>query len=504
VQKFYEENIFPKLFRFYSKKLKKLKKVREPDFLSKMNDPNNDISANYTTHLLRYLQVLHNTYREDSADFVAKIRELFGLNDSPLLKSLSHKEVLIYIEQYLDKAREKMEAVRKEALLFRMNDAELMAACDYPDEIKGCKNLATLIGWVLNPEDFLRTHPEYRDWTELMVRSAAGAMIRDFLIVTKELSSERFSEVIQKRELSEKRMRKTLGIKILDNALPVDFRLMKAQVADRRGGFKTVSKVAFSRKKLGNFVGKVDADISDQLMNDPGINQIQIDGVLYQVSPIERKMFARAQITIPVMVYDEKKKIFKKNKKPRVVEVLIYIGGDNSGFNDQLIHNKGGISMVMSQDRGKEVSDKTRWMICCANKDDEDAVRDFLYSDNARSIIKADDPKEGRKLNSKNGKSARTKSSESFKEQQAFSIAKTFYYPRKNANGEIELVEAGLETQCQGLEELIASNLSHYSETSHDIYKAQRSWPKLFSSYFPPEIFGDKYKEFQSCGYRVG
>lgn len=503
VQKFYQENVFPKLFRFYSKKLKKLKKVREPDFLSKMNDPNNDISANYTTHLMRYLQVLHNTYREDSADFIAKVRELFGLNDSPLLKSLSHKEVLVYIEQYLDKAREKMEAVRKEALLFRMNDAELVAACDYPNEIKGCKNLATLIGWVLNPEDFLRTNPQYRDWTELMVRSAAGTMIRDFLIVSKELSSERFSEVIEKRDLSEKRMLKTLNIKILDGALPVDFRLMKASIKDKVGGVKTVSKVVFSRKKLGNFIGSVDGQMSDRLMSDPGITQVDFDNLNYQVYPIERKMFCRAQITVPVMVYDEKKKVFRKNKKPRVIEVLIYIGGDNSGFNDQLIHNKGGISMVMSQDRGKEVSDKTRWMVCCANEEDEDLLRDFLYSDNARSILKADDPKEGRKLSNKNGKNARTKSSESFKEHQAFSIAKTFYYPRKNTKGELEIVEAGLETQCQGLEDLIASNLSHYSETSHDIYKAQRSWPKLFSSYFPPEIFGDKYKEFQTRGYRV-
>lgn len=499
VQKFYEERVMPPVFKYYSKKIRKLKKVREVDILRGLNNPSNDISSNFTVDLVKYLQVLDNTNKANPDDFIYKIRELFGLNDSPLIKSLSHKEVLAYISDYLDFAREKMETVRKEALLFRNNDAELLAACDYPDEIKGCKSLATLISWVLRPEDFLKMHPQYTDWNAMMVRSACGTMIRDFLEVTKQLSSHHYGALLQRREWSEKRMRKSLNVKILNNALPVDFRLMKP-VDDKSGKVMVV----FDQKNLGEFSGKLPRDFSARLMDEPALKQVEYNDVKYNLFPIERKMFVRAQITIPVMIYDKKEKVFKKNRKPRTMEVLIYIGGDSSSVNQDLIHSKTGISMVMSQGRGKELSDESRWLLCFTNQDDEDAFKDFMYADNARNIIKADDVREGRKMSTKNGKDARTDSSKTFKENQAFSIAKTISYPRRNDSGKLEMVEAILETQAQGLESLLATNLSHYSDTSHDIYKAQRSWPILFSRYFPPEYFGDKYKRFKSSGYKGG
>jgi hypothetical protein len=198
---------------------------------------------------------------------------------------------------------------------------------------------------------------------------------------------------------------------------------------------------------------------------------------------------------IPEMKFNEEKNIYE-GKTFREVTALIYSGDDH------LIHSKEALTRVISQDRGKEVSDESRWMLCFANIEDLNSFKAFIYGKNPKGMVKVEDAAEKRVRSNKGRTVSRTKSTSEFKKNQDFVYTVELSYPLRGSDGQIQVKKAMLESQCQRLKWLLLKNLSKYTPASHDVYRAQRSWPILFSHYFPPEIFGDRFKVFLDEGYR--
>ena len=78
---------------------------------------------------------------------------------------------------------------------------------------------------------------------------------------------------------------------------------------------------------------------------------------------------------------------------------------------------------MISQDRGKEVTDECRWMLSFADAAGQEAFKSFLYSRNPKGLVKNEDVAENRFISNKRKKSVVTASSTStFKKGQGLFI----------------------------------------------------------------------------------
>lgn len=496
VKAFHDKYIKPSLFKFYSKKITSVKKIREPDIFHKLNDPKNLAQLNYTTQLMRYIESLIITAKEDPNNFMSKIREVFGLNNSPLLYKLQNKEVEEYFAYCFEKAEEKFRRTLADALTYR-KDTDIHQACVYPEEILKQRNVATLLEWFHNPKLFIETFPKYKHTPLDQITFACSAFLRDFLRISKKLSNKNFIEASERRDILEKYIKKILKIKDLKN-IDINFYLLEEVSDDEQLLDKPHYEVVFDDRDIQQFALNNDNKISLDSIK-PEQKFLDINGKKFLIHPKESKQFKKIRLEIPFIPVVESKYKKKKNKFGRkdykYVEALIYSGDAH------YIHVKDELARIVSEDRGKEVSDENRWMLVFSNADDLNIFREFIYSNHARNLIKADDPSEGRNISTKNFIPKRSKSSSKFKQTQEFSIAKTFSFPEKLKDGKIQMVDTMLETQCQNLRSLLIYNLSDYSNTSHHSYRSARAWPLLFNLYFPPEYFGDKFKDFERQGF---
>lgn len=209
-------------------------------------------------------------------------------------------------------------------------------------------------------------------------------------------------------------------------------------------------------------------------------------------------------MNIPVMKFDEKQKRFVQGN-PVYTEALIY-SGDN-----HFVHVKDKLTRVISQDRGKEVTDENRWMLSFADPAGQEAFKAFLVARNPQGLIKLEDSEEGRFISNKTRGKNSALSTKTFKEGQEFAHVLEMSYASEfppNENPTIkqppfQMEKVTLETQCQKFRQLLITNLSNYTVSSHDVYRSQRAWPLLFDLYFSPEFFGDKYKDFQDEGFKT-
>lgn len=518
VKSFHDRHIKPAIFKFYSQKLRKLVRVREPDFLHRLNDPENLGTQNHTVQLMRYIKALVETAKDDPKNFMSKVREVFGLNDTPMMQSLSNKEVQEHFAYCFAKAEEKFRKTLSDALAYR-GDVEVKEACVYPEEILDCRDLAKLLEWFYSPKTFKETYRNYRDIPDDQIAYACSAFLRDFLRVSKKLSNKQFREAEQRRDFLEKYMKKTLDIRTVSQ-IQVRFKLLEELDAQGKPLAKRQYEVAYDDRGLGQFANGMDRQMTKAVMSsDEPI--IEYNGKKYLLYPAETKDFKKVKMQIPDMPMVEesppkgrakdavkkRRRLFNK-RRLRDVEALIYTGDSH------YIHVKDDIARLSSEDRGKEVSDENRWMLVFSSDEDAIAFRNYIYSAHARNLIKADDPAERRSLSIKGRKPVRTKNSTLFKEAQSFSISKVFSFPQrvevierddqgnKVEKKRLQMVDTLLETQCQNLRALLIYNLTDYSVTSHNSYRSERAWPLLFSLYFPPEYFGDKYKNLQVQGFK--
>lgn len=507
VKQFYEKHIRPAVFKFYSDKLAKLKNVREVDIFDKLNDPDNQGARNYTLQMVRYVQALVATNKANPKMFMAKIRELFGMDNSPFVEDgLKQKEVKEFFSYCLAQAEKKFNSTREDAIFYRKG-SDIEDACHYPAEILKCRDLDKLLEWFVYPETFKKKYVQYKDWPNDRISFSCSAFIRDFFRISKELTTEEFLAVKDKRDLVEKHLRNALKIKN-EVRLKLRFRLM-IQVDDTGKPFEPKKyDVVIEPGKIGQFVSKENQKKYKSFFNAPEGKVVSYEGKKYLICPIEVKDFRKVSMSVPTIPLDKETRRFESRNRVNV-ESLIYSGDNN------LVHVKNPIERLKSGDRGKEVSDEIRWLLTFSGDGSQyDALRAFLYPSLVRGATKVEDPSESRSISKKpSGGHKRTKNSKKFKDNQVLSMAADVRLMKripkvlrdgkwKHEGSNLETVKVPLETQVQKLEDILIYNVSDYSETGHQSYRSERAWPLMFDQYFPPEFFGDDYKKFKDEGFK--
>ena len=506
VKKFYDRYIAPAIFRFYSSKLVKMPRVREPDLLHQLNDPNKQGTPNYTTYLLRYVEALIETAKGDPKAFIAKVRDVFGLNNNLIEEDFSDEQVQEHFAYCFSKAEEKYRRNLLDALAYR-EDEEIHNKLVYPEEILKCRDLALLLEWFLKPNLFKAVFPQHTGLSNQEISFMCSVFLRDFLKVSKKLSSKVVMEAKKGRDMLETYFVNTLDIKCM-NSMVIPFRLMEELDENGKPFKERKCELACVSSYLGAFLKDLDPRLSDKAMETVD-GEIQYQGKRYALLPIENKNFKKVKMRVPIIPIKKNgssRKLFG-DKKYVEIEALIYTGDKH------YIHVKDDIAELFSEDRGKEVSDKNRWLLVFSDKQDLDVFREFMYACDAREFIKVDDKSEKRQFSNKKKKPKRSENSEKLKEQQNFAITKAFSFPsvvqveEVNKNGDkvvserVQTTSTVLETQCLDLEQVLTSYLSDYSDTGHKSFAAERAWPLLFQ-YFPPEYFGDSVKEFELQGFK--
>lgn len=506
VKAFHDRYIKPELFKFYSKKLKKLGRVREIDLLHGLHDVGNLGRTNYTLQLRHYLRTLLTVQKNSPGQFLQKIKEIFGLQKSPLLSTMSNQDVQKHFEYFLDQAKSKFETVVMDALSYR-NDSEIHQACAYPKEILNCRDIASLMEWFVNPAAFKELYPAHATLPDEQVAYMCSAFLREFMNVMEKMSSRDFVEAEHRRNLLEEDMKRSLQIKYVQT-LDVEFQMIEE--VDEKGSSFTPPRydTVINPSGIGEFVNDYDLQLAKEIeqARSVGNGVVLIKGRYYRLHNLESKKFKKIQMKIPRVRFDAVSGTYVREGCVNTV-ALVYSGDDH------YIHLKGALTRVISQDRGKEVTDECRWMLSFADIAGQEAFKSFLYSRNPKGLVKNEDVAENRFISNKRRKPVVTASSTStFKKGQEFVHTMKMSYVtgkiKKKDDHEkwvefLQTEQMMLETQCQKLRELLITNLSKYSISSHDVYRAQRAWPLLFSYYFPPEIFGDKYKFFQDQGFQV-
>jgi hypothetical protein len=492
VKAFYDKHIRPAIFKFYSRKLRKLKKTRPVDLLHKVLDSHGLGRANYTSQLRRYVKALIETKRQNPEHFMTLIRELLGLEASPLYPDLSDEDVKAHVHLYLNRVSTKFRQTVSEALHYRQ-DTEIHQACVYPDPLLDCRDLSKLLEWFMYPDIFKQEYPEYQGVPNDQVGFMAGTILRDFLNVMNTMSKKVFINAGERRDLHDRSLKNSLQISEIKE-IQVKFRTLEMLDDNEQPLKPPVYDLALDMNEVGDFMEGVDPDLSNMVMKLEGTATIKWKDKVYRIHEEETKNFKKVKISIPVMFLNSETGAFEQGPRHEAT-VLIY-SGDQS-----LIHLKDKITRVTSKDRGKEVSDESRWMMAFSNKEDANKFKDFLYNKHPLGLIKVEDTEEGRFLSNKINGAKKAESTEEFKKFQDFVYTLTLAYPEKGPDGTIQIREASLETQSQKLKEMLLNNLSEFTSASHQVFRAERAWPLLCNNYFPPEFFGDRYKELFDQGY---
>jgi len=496
VKAFYDKYIRMAIFRFYSKKLSKLGMVREVDLFHKLLDPENQGRTNYTIQMVRYVQNLVKMSREAPEVFMMKLRELLGLEKSPLYEDLTDEVVFTQLRFFLRQSEAKFRRTMVDALFYRQ-DPEIHAACSYPEPILSCDNVADLLEWFVEPDAFKKKYPEYQATPDDQIVYMCSSFLRGFIYTMQEMSNKEFMEADIWRDLLEKKDKEELEIKEIEK-LDLKFKVLQEIDKDGVVPHKPKLELALDTRNLGQFTKgteveeHVDADLSGLVMGNNNLLQIEWQGRLFRVLPREMKNFTLVEMLVPVDHVDERgKQVVEKVR----IRVLIYTGDSH------YIHVKDPLTRVTSQERGKQISDVCREMMVFSSLADLRVFKNWVYRKIGKGLIKVEDPEENRFISNKRGKALRTKSTEDFKKGQKFSCAAYYFIPIKGLDGKMQVIKAILERQCWELKPLLLDNLSEFTDTSHDVYRAQRAWA-LLEQYFPPDIFGDKFRKFQNEGYR--
>lgn len=508
VKAFHDRYIKPELFRFYSSKLGKMRKVREMDLFHALHDVNNLGRANYTLQLRRYLTALLEVYKKSPKQFFQKVKDLLGLQHSPYLSVLSNQDVQGHFNYFFGQTREKFKKVLAEALYYRKDEA-IHRACVYPEEILNCTDLVSLIEWFLRPELFKQQFPHHSGLPNDQIAYMCSSLMREFMNVMERMSDRKFIEAEKRRNLLVEDMRRSLNIRHL-GSVELSFQLVEEVDQLGRSFSPQRLDVVLDARDVQEFVNGQDRRLAEQIARGESHNGLlecrSAEGhkQYFRLYGQEKKKFSKVLMTIPVMRYDQPSGEFIK-EKDLTTSALIYSG------DDQYVHLKDPLTILLSYDRGKEVTDESRWMICFANTEGKEAFKSFLYSRNPKGMIKNEDASENRFVSNKKRSGNAARSTKKFKQGQEFVHTMEMSYVtakvQRMENGrKVKLLQTEkmtLETQCQTLRNLLTTNLSQNSPSSHDVYKAQSYWPLVFSYYFPPEIFGDQFKEFQDQGFMV-
>jgi hypothetical protein len=514
VSAFFEKYIQPELFRFKSKKnLHVTDNIITPDLFHQINSPEKLSQVIYSAKHISFFRDLVAESEQDPKGFLWRMRRLMAYGSSPQMKQkmdkLSNVKFLELISGWMDKAVQKYKRNLFDAMSYRIDaKVRLTEEFSYLKEILECRDIAKIIAWMVYPEQFKAKFPQYSHVPEKIIAHQAMVMFKEMLFISKRVVSPEYVLVYNKREMLERDRKKVLNLQDI-KAFGVKYRLLREIVPN---GDKPKFRVAFERKDVGKFIKKdheqmVPEEVAERVMNDQEQDRVEIDGKVYEVFPIEMGKFKKVKITLSLnaqlknrrSLHPEEVKALRKGsgaQEKYEMEVLIYNGDSH------YIHVKDEIARLLSESRGKEVSDENRWLLVFANEQNEEMFKRFESQNNARKIISWEDSKNNTFISTKSKKSSRVGSSKDFKSNQSFKITKEYDFPDKQLvlgeDGKLTekpmVTSAVLETQGQTLENLFIYNISDYSPSSHSTYRAKRAW-SLMPYYFNPQVWGDGFQK---------
>ncbi len=493
VKAFHDKHIKPALYRYYSKKQRKVTDIRPIDLLPGLHDTNTMGRDKYTWYLLRYVKTLVETNRRDPSLFMLKARELLGITKAPHLDELTDEQVCQHFNYYFDMAESKFKDTMSDALYYR-DDSEILDTCIYPEEILKCRSLPKLLEWFIRPNLFKTEYPAYSNVPKDQIAFACSAFVKDFLRVMEEMSKKKFIEANKDRDVLEQEMTETLKIETLET-LDLPFRVLIELDEHDQPVDPPCYDIVIDSTHVGDFITDQNNSFAQKLLAFPTMAQVEYNGKKYHACPEETKRFKLVKMCIPLTSLETSKKLIASQKKV-VVRALIY-SGDN-----HYIHVKEALTRVITMDRGKTITDETRWLLSFPDTDSLRAFKEFMYNRNPANAIKAEDSEEKRMFSNKEANTRNgAASTKSFKEFEDFKIVGPVNMTEPLENGSLQNNAIGLETQSVMLRNLLLGNLSEYTISGHPRYRSQRAWPLVFSKYFPPDVFGDSMKEKELQGY---
>lgn len=492
VGEFYKEKIVPTIFKFNSKKLGRLKKVRLVDLLDLSTQ-----ALRQSTFSLQHLSKLRSMvelHDRDPQEFFEMVRYHMGFNYSPRAVYFEDELVEENIDETFDVVKRKIGKNIEDALAYREEEDPIRNDCRYIPEIINNHKLIDLMKWLLNPANFKAKFPQYEAIADEVIIHQCKIMLQEFLMVDLAIHDEGFKQVGVRRESLQDFVRK--GLEISDEkSLELKFRLMEE--IDESGEVILDKKkkpnywVAFGNEGIEECYNGLDPQVNKEILENEGLKRYEMDGKFYKVYPTEKKNFTKVKMTVPFYESDKNGKNLAKRKEQ--IEMLIYSAGG------KFIDSKDVLSNLLSQTRGKEISDENRWMLAYPTKKDGDMFKEFLYGIEPHKIIKVEDAAEGRMINRKNKVAEKVSSSVHLKEAQDLAMAKKIDLVKK-AEGKASRKANVLETLVQSVPSMLSLYLSDHSVSAHPVYRATRAW-SLMGIYFNPQVWGDKYQEYKNQGF---
>jgi hypothetical protein len=489
---FYQKNIVPTIFKFNTRKLKKLKKVRLVDLLDLSTQ-----ALRQSTFSLQHLRMFENMvelYDKDPKAFFEMVRYHMGFNFSPRAVYFEDKLVQENIDETFDVVKRKIGKNIEDALAYREEDDPIRVDCRYIPEIINSHQLVDLMRWVLDPRKFKEKFPCYEAISDEVIIHQCKIILQEFLMVDLAIHDEAFKQVGVRRELLQDFVKKGLEIRE-EKPLELEFRLMEE--IDENGEVVLDKKrkpnywVAFKNDGIEECVSGLDPEVNKEVLENEDLKRYEMDGKFYKVYPIEKKNFTKVKMTVPF--YDTDKKGKNLAYRSEQIEMLIYSAGG------KFIDSKDVLSNLLSQTRGKEISDENRWMLAYPTKKDGDIFKEFLYGVEPHKIIKIEDASEDRVINRKSKVAEKVSSSVHLKEAQDLAMAKKIDLVKKT-EGKASRKANILETLMQSVPNMLALYLSDHSVSAHPVYRATRAW-SLMGIYFNPQVWGDKYQEYKNQGF---
>lgn len=441
-----------------------------------------------------YIKYLRNTY-----DYPMPAE---NSGEKSSIAYLSDQEVLKTMADQLEATAAMMNNIIKTGLSRRSPKDSIHMDCEVIPEIINCTDVRKLMTWLGYPEKFIEEYPQYK--------SEGRRKLPHKIIAHFSRKMLEFLDLYRKYELREDRQRSKEERALAEECLcspsflhvrkikpgrsPVEFRI-KAEVDPRTQKLITgLSRTAIEGDN--SYLHEVAQElVSPNYEAEFGRKNLGLDPtneVILQ-DPESKKWF----LHYPV----EEKKFWETviNVNGRDIGILIYGGGDN-----ELIHEKSTQSCVESDLRGKNPeNDKKRITFVSDIEEDRDALREFFQEQHGARFEIVKDTKEQREHN-KSKRSNKSDTSKEFCEKREFFGVMKLSVPVRTPDNKIIHRVITLEIQIQSLANMVITNCSDYTPSSHRrAFRPERIFEGILFKYiFPPALFGEVYSKYKSQGYR--
>ncbi|MBD3269934.1 hypothetical protein GF376_00230 [Candidatus Peregrinibacteria bacterium] len=494
VDEFYRKHIAPCLASRTKARLAHYKKVREVDLMQ--ITPASLSLSHESEHHLRFVKELADLAENFPEKFNAWLKATLGYEWSPRARHVSENEFREDVIKYFENVSTTIESIIDDALSFR-GDVEIADACNFHPEILAVRDFETLFKWMAYPETFRsylaeRQFEGEQEIPDEKIRHECLVMMKMFMFYRKTLTMRSLETKAEEREDLEAKMEMALKIEDVKD-VKVRFRILEP--VDSKGRSLNPKspeyKIVFDEINSHKDSFSDDRNIAKKLMSEHCEELVEYKRKKYKLYPIEEKQcFKEVTMSVPDVSRTENfGNIIKK------IKVLIY-----SGSNQRFVNSKDLGSVILSLMRGKKISDLNRWGLVFENQEDKDAFVDFVYGIGAFGVVKVDDSDERRKIMKDIQPFFTSSTSKYFKSKQSFAGSFDVGMMEKHQDG-LKYREMNFESQISTLSDKLIADVSIYTISSHERYRAKRAWERMWNVFFPSRIYGMKYWLLKRKGY---